>query len=289
MDEGRSRHPRAAGLALVLKRSGDDAGAARLLALSEAAIARHATAGQSGFEIADVEIHALRGEKREALKALREAERAGWRGPSGAFRDHDANLLHPQRTRIQGNLRRHRARHGRAASASCGAAEGCAARDRRGRHLSDAPTERDWWGSLHRRKIVQWTLAYAAGAWLLVLVVAYFMITLNWRMQVLVAAALGVLIGLPIVLVLAWFRGEHSVSSKALLMVALLFAAGGGAFWFYNPMLVSVRADFAANWHNGGWTCTWTQAPEQERSRRDVLGHRGLPSRLNAFLGAADP
>ena len=80
------------------------------------------------------------------------------------------------------------------------------------------------WERLRRWKVVQWTLAYAAGAWLLMLVVAYLMLTLNWRWQVLLAAALGVLIGLPIVLVLAWFRGEHSVSNKALLMVALLFA-----------------------------------------------------------------
>ena len=34
-----------------------------------------------------------RGETREALKALRDAERAGWRGPVWRFfRDHDANL-----------------------------------------------------------------------------------------------------------------------------------------------------------------------------------------------------
>jgi len=80
-------------LALILKASGDDAGAARLLALSEVAIRDLPRLGFLGFGIADVEIHALRGEKREALIALRQAERAGWRGPVWRIsRDHDANL-----------------------------------------------------------------------------------------------------------------------------------------------------------------------------------------------------
>ncbi len=35
--------------------------------------------GISGFEIADVEIYALRGEKQKALSALRQAIDAGWR------------------------------------------------------------------------------------------------------------------------------------------------------------------------------------------------------------------
>ena len=40
--------------------------------------------GRGGYWIADVQIHALRGDKAKALAALREAEKAGWRGPIGA-------------------------------------------------------------------------------------------------------------------------------------------------------------------------------------------------------------
>jgi hypothetical protein len=40
-----------------------------------------------------VQIHALRGEKAKALSALREAERAGWRGPIWRYyRDYDPEL-----------------------------------------------------------------------------------------------------------------------------------------------------------------------------------------------------
>jgi tetratricopeptide (TPR) repeat protein len=80
-------------LALVLKMSGDDAGATRLLALSEAAIQDVPRLGINGFGIADVYIYASRGEKRKALLALQTAVRAGWHGPFWRLvRDHDENL-----------------------------------------------------------------------------------------------------------------------------------------------------------------------------------------------------
>ncbi len=47
----------------------------------------------AGYGIADVQIHALRGDKAKALAALREAEQAGWRGPLWRmYRDFDPNL-----------------------------------------------------------------------------------------------------------------------------------------------------------------------------------------------------
>jgi tetratricopeptide (TPR) repeat protein len=80
-------------LALVLQRSGDDTAADKLLDLAEVALRGRPRLGESGFGIADVQIHALRGERTEALAALREAEQAGWRGPIWRYyRDHDANL-----------------------------------------------------------------------------------------------------------------------------------------------------------------------------------------------------
>ena len=79
--------------ALVLRRSGDDAAADKLLDLSDIAMRGWPRLGQSGFAIADVQIHALRGDKTKALSALREAEQAGWRGPLlRYYRDHDPNL-----------------------------------------------------------------------------------------------------------------------------------------------------------------------------------------------------
>ena len=50
-------------------------------------------------------------------------------------------------------------------------------------------------------------------------------------------AGLALLIGLPIVLVVAWYhgdRGEQRVSGTELTIITLLFLLGGGAFWYYQ-------------------------------------------------------
>jgi hypothetical protein len=47
----------------------------------------------AGYGIADVRIHALRGDTAKSLAALREAEIAGWRGPAWRYyRDFDPAL-----------------------------------------------------------------------------------------------------------------------------------------------------------------------------------------------------
>jgi hypothetical protein len=47
----------------------------------------------AGYGITDVQIHALRGERATALRALRDAGQAGWRGPLWRYyRDVDPNL-----------------------------------------------------------------------------------------------------------------------------------------------------------------------------------------------------
>ena len=80
-------------LALVLQRTDDQVRAAKLLDLSEAVIRQGTRLGVQGFGIADAQILAVRGAKREALAALQRAEKAGWRGPLWRYhRDHDANL-----------------------------------------------------------------------------------------------------------------------------------------------------------------------------------------------------
>jgi len=66
-------------LAAVLLRTGETDRAERLLGLSEAWNAGKPRQGNYGYGISDVEIHALRGDTAKALRALREAEQAGWR------------------------------------------------------------------------------------------------------------------------------------------------------------------------------------------------------------------
>jgi len=89
----RSSYFVALGLAPVLLETGEDTRARQLLDSSEGANRQIPRLGWSGFGIADVRIHALRGDKARALAALREAEQAGWRGPNWRFfRDVDPAL-----------------------------------------------------------------------------------------------------------------------------------------------------------------------------------------------------
>jgi len=77
----------------VLRRTDDQVRAAKLLDMSEAVIRQGTRLGSQGFGLSDVQILAVRGAKREALRALQRAEKAGWRGPHWRYyRDHDANL-----------------------------------------------------------------------------------------------------------------------------------------------------------------------------------------------------
>jgi len=106
--------------------------------------------------------------------------------------------------------------------------------------VTDAPTEREGegtWTRLRRRKLVQWGIAYAAGAWGLMQGVAYMRDTFGWTRQVQQATTLLLLIGLPIALVLAWYhgdKGERRVTRTELAMLTLLFLLGGGLFWRYQ-------------------------------------------------------
>ena len=96
------------------------------------------------------------------------------------------------------------------------------------------------WSALRRRKVVQWGVAYAAGAWLLMQVLEYFSGTFDWPRQVQQLSTLALLIGLPIVLVLAWYhgdRGQQRVGGTELTILAALLALGGFLLWRYEPAI----------------------------------------------------
>ena len=53
--------------------------------------------------------------------------------------------------------------------------------------MTDTPTERgaeSTWTRLRRRKVVQWGLAYAAGAWVLLQGLEYVSDTFDWPRQI---------------------------------------------------------------------------------------------------------
>jgi len=93
------------------------------------------------------------------------------------------------------------------------------------------------WTRLRRRKVVQWGIVYVAGAWGLLQGLAYLSTLLHWPEQLQKLTGLALLIGLPIVLVLAWYhgdRGEQRVTRTELAIITLLFLVGGGIFWRYD-------------------------------------------------------
>ncbi len=106
--------------------------------------------------------------------------------------------------------------------------------------MTDTPTEREGdgpWAKLRRRKVVQWGILYAAGAWGFLQGLEYVTDTFRWPDQIQPLATLALLIGLPIVLVTAWYhgdRGQQRVSAAELIIITLLFLVGGGIFWRYD-------------------------------------------------------
>ena len=106
--------------------------------------------------------------------------------------------------------------------------------------MTDTPTEREsesMLTGLRRRKVVQWGLVYVAGAWGFLQGLEYVSEVSGWPTQVRQIALLALLIGLPIILVLAWYhgdRGEQHVKGTELFIITLLFLAGGGILWLYD-------------------------------------------------------
>ena len=97
--------------------------------------------------------------------------------------------------------------------------------------------ETTFWERLRRRKVVQWGVAYAAGAWGFLQGLEYVSDTFGWPGRLQQLATLALAIGLPVVLVLAWYhgdRGQQRVSRAELAIITLLFLVGGGIFWRYD-------------------------------------------------------
>ncbi len=93
------------------------------------------------------------------------------------------------------------------------------------------------WARLRRRKVVQWGIAYAAGAWGLLQVLQFLADTYDWPAQVLRLVTLAFAIGLPIALTLAWYHGDRGHQKPVrteLAIIALLLLLGGGALWLYG-------------------------------------------------------
>ena len=65
------------------------------------------------------------------------------------------------------------------------------------------------WDKLRHRKVVQWGLVYVAAAWGFLQGLEYVSEAFEWPTQLRQIALIAFLIGLPIVLVLAWYHGDR--------------------------------------------------------------------------------
>ncbi len=94
----------------------------------------------------------------------------------------------------------------------------------------------DFWQRLKQRKLVQWAVAYLAASWGLLQILDLAGDNYGWPTLV-VRLAFGVIaLGFVVTLVLAWYHGERGVQKASgieLLVLALLFAIGGGLLWRY--------------------------------------------------------
>src|SRR4026207_887157 len=100
--------------------------------------------------------------------------------------------------------------------------------------MNDPAPDRDIanvWFAIRRRKVVQWGVASAAAALVLLQVLDYFSGTFDWPRQIQQLTTVALLIGLPVALILACYHGDrghqrHTTPELGMLAVALLL---GGA------------------------------------------------------------
>jgi TolB-like protein/Tfp pilus assembly protein PilF len=92
----------------------------------------------------------------------------------------------------------------------------------------------DFFERLSHRKIVQWALAYLAGAFALLQAVDIVGQRFGWPEQAERILIVALAIGFFVALVLAWYHGERGaqrVSGSELTLLAVLLAIGGGILW----------------------------------------------------------
>lgn len=85
------------------------------------------------------------------------------------------------------------------------------------------------WQQLRRRKVVQWGIAYAAAGWAFLQGLEYVGEAFGWPGAIRQVAILVVMVGLPFVIMVAWYhggRGRQRVTGTEVTMLALLAAAG---------------------------------------------------------------
>ena len=114
-------------------------------------------------------------------------------------------------------------------------------------------TSIDLWTRIKEHKIAQWTLAYAAAAYALLDGTKIVSDAFDWPHQVLRIVTVLLILGLPMVVTLAWYHGHralHRVSGRELTIITMLLVVAGGVLWRFartprelaSPTATSVAA-----------------------------------------------
>src|SRR5262245_30373226 len=108
-----------------------------------------------------------------------------------------------------------------------------------------------FWARVRRHKVVEWTLAYVAFGYALLHGVQMLREAFEWPLLVSRIIAIGLVLGVPIAVTLAWFHGHrarHRVSGQELsILIALLVVAGSVLWWVSRHTHERVALPSAAN------------------------------------------
>ncbi len=90
------------------------------------------------------------------------------------------------------------------------------------------------WDRIKHHKVVQWTLAYLAIAYTLLQGAEMLGGSLGWPHGLLRLFTLILVLGVPVVITLAWYhgaRGQQRASGTEVMIIAILLAVGGALLW----------------------------------------------------------
>jgi adenylate cyclase len=102
------------------------------------------------------------------------------------------------------------------------------------------------WRRVNQHKIVQWTVAYIAVAYALQQGLVLIGGAFDWPGAVLRASMLLLILGLPVVITLAWYHGERAsrnFSAAELTIISLLLVIGAAVFYAFVQPQQDIAAD----------------------------------------------
>jgi adenylate cyclase len=97
-----------------------------------------------------------------------------------------------------------------------------------------APGPQGIWGHIKQHKVVQWTVAYAAAAYTLLHGTEMVTAALDWPHLTVRILTLVLFLGLPVVVLLAWYHGHKAqdrVSGAELSILSVLLIIAGSILW----------------------------------------------------------